>query len=187
MSPRFLDVCRPVQRGQAFLRGGPIVPRRTLALVLLAALAAMFGSAPLPAQSFNVRITKLNDVAFGSIANLETDAVNTQSICVFAHTATNGYQITASGSGAGSSFAMTSGASSLSYDVLWNQSPGQTSGVQLTPNVTLTGQTSSAMQQTCNTGPAATASLVLVLRAAALSSARAGSYSGTLTLVVGPE
>ena len=55
------------------------------------------------------------------------------------------------------------------------------------PCVPLTGQISSATQQTCNNGPANSASLVVIVRSAALSSAAAGSYSGTLTLVIGPE
>jgi hypothetical protein len=46
---------------------------------------------------------------------------------------------------------------------------------------------STASHQTCSTGPASSASLIILLRSAALSSARAGSYNGTLTLVVGPE
>jgi hypothetical protein len=46
---------------------------------------------------------------------------------------------------------------------------------------------STATQQTCNSGPATSASLVVILRTAALSSAAAGSYSGSLTLVIGPE
>jgi hypothetical protein len=59
--------------------------------------------------------------------------------------------------------------------------------VQLSPNVPLTGQTSTATQQTCNSGPATSASLIVVLRSTALSSATAGTYNGAVTLLVGPE
>lgn len=191
MPPRFLvDVGSPARSGSAPPAAGSVggkAKRQFGILGLLGLLAAMLGSAPAYAQSNNVRITKLSDVVFGSVADLSVDAISSQSICVYAHSTNNGYQVTASGSGTGSSFVLTSGASSLAYDVLWNQSAGQNSGTQLSPNVTLSGQTSSAMQQTCNTGPATTASLILVLRSSALSSARAGSYSGTLTLLVGPE
>ena len=152
-----------------------------------ALLAITFAASPLHAQSNNVRITKLSDVAFGAIANVGADATNSQSLCIYANTANQGYRITASGSAPGGAFSLTSGSFLLNYEVQWNQSPSQSSGTQLSPNVTLTGLISSATQQTCNSGPATTASLILVLRSSELSNARAGSYSGTLTLLVGPE
>lgn len=147
----------------------------------------LFCEGPASAQSNNVRITQLSDVAFGSIGNLGVDAFQTQSVCVYAQTATRGYQVTATGSAAGSAFALSSGASQLAYEVQWSPSPGQSSGIQLSPSITLTGLTSSATQQTCNSGPPTSASLIVVLRSTALSSAGAGSYSGTLTLLIGPE
>lgn len=152
-----------------------------------AVLALALAASPLHAQSNNVRISKLSDVAFGSIANVGADATNSQSLCVYANTANQGYRVTASGSAPGGAFSLTSGSFLLNYEVQWNQAPSQSSGTQLSPNVTLTGLISSATQQTCNSGPATTASLILVLRSSELSNARAGSYSGTLTLLVGPE
>ena len=142
---------------------------------------------PATAASNKVRVTSLTDVAFGTIANLNTDAIQSQSVCVYADTSTNGYNVTATGTGAGGAFQLFSGAASISYDVLWSSSAGQTSGAQLTPNVPLTGQVSGATHQSCSNGPATSASLVVVLRSTALSSAQAGTYSGTLTLVIGPE
>jgi hypothetical protein len=151
------------------------------------AIVALLAPQSLSAQSNSVRVTQLSDVAFGALANLGVDAVQTQSICVFAHTANDGYRVTATGSAPNGAFALSSGASLLDYEVQWSPSPGQSTGSQLSPNSTLTGLTSSATQQTCNNGPATSASLIVVLRSAALSSARAGSYSGTLTLIIGPE
>ena len=132
-------------------------------------------------------MTDLSDVGFGTVANLGQDAVRNQSICLYADTPTNGYNVTGTGSGPGGSFQLSSGTASLPYEVQWNSSAGQSSGTQLNANVPLTGQSSAATQQTCNNGPATSASLVVVLRSTALSSATAGSYSGTLTLVVGAE
>ena len=152
-----------------------------------ALLTLAFAASPLHAQSNNVRISKLSDVAFGAIANVGADATNSQSLCIYANTANQGYRITASGSAPGGAFSLTSGSFLLNYEVQWNQAPGQSSGTQLSPNVTLTGLISSATQQTCNSGPATSASLILVLRSSELSNAQAGSYSGTLTLLVGPE
>lgn len=150
-----------------------------LALLLAPALAS--------AASNKVRITNLGDVAFGAIGNLGTDAVRSQSVCLYADTNTNSYNITATGTGPAGAFELSSGVASMPYEVQWSSASGQSTGSQLAPNVPLAGQLSSGTQQTCSNGPATTASLILVLRSAALSSAAAGTYSGTLTLVVGAE
>lgn len=154
--------------------------------ILLGAALLAFGASPASAQN-RVRITKLSDVAFGSLSNLGADAVQAQSICVFSQTATRGYHVRAMGSGPGNALALVSGSNLLAYEVQWNQLSGQSSGTQLTSGVTLTGQISAATQQTCNSGPSTSASLILILRSTALSSAAAGSYAGTLTLILGPE
>lgn len=147
----------------------------------------LFLASPALAASNNVRITNISDIAFGSLANLSADAVQSESLCVYANTATSGYNVRAIGSGAGGAFALSSGSDTLPFDVQWSATAGQSSGVQLTPAVPLSGQISSATQQTCNSGPATSASLVVILRTAALSSAAAGSYNGSLTLVIGAE
>ena len=152
-----------------------------------AAVAVLCAAAPLPAQSNNVRITKLSDVTFGSLANLGVDASVAQSICVFAQTSGNRYRVTATGSAPGGAFALTSGSDLLDYEVQWSASSGQSSGLQLSPSVAQTGLISAATQQTCNSGPATSASLILLLRSTALQSAKAGSYTGTLTLVIGAD
>jgi hypothetical protein len=153
------------------------------------ALSALWvlGAAPALAASNNVRITKLSDIAFGTVANLSADAVQSESVCVYANSAANGYNVRAVGSGAGGAFALTSGSANLPFDVQWSPAAGQSSGAQLTPNAALGGQVSSATQQTCNAGPAASASLIVILRSATLSSAPAGAYNGSLTLVIGAE
>jgi hypothetical protein len=176
MLPGCLGCLRPA-------RAAPTRWRRIVHCTLL--LMAASGS-PLHAQSMNVRITKLSDVAFGTVATV-ADTINSQSVCVYANTPSRGYQVTASGSAEGGRFGLVANSDVLNYEVQWNSSPGQTAGTQLSPNVTQTGLTTSATQQTCNSGPAASASLILVLRSSALSNATAGTYSGSLTLIVGPE
>jgi hypothetical protein len=153
----------------------------------VACAAAVLLAAPVAAASNKVRITNLSDVAFGSVLNLGADAVRTQNVCLFADTNTNGYNITASGTGPSGAFELQNGTASMAYEVQWSSSSGQNSGARLDPNVPLTGQVSIATHQTCANGPANTASLVVVLRSTALSSASAGTYNGSLTLVVGPE
>ena len=158
-------------------------PRFALSLALFLAAAAC----PVPGLAQKVRITNLSDVDFGLISNLQADARRSQNVCVFSNSSGDRYSITASGSGAGSSFALTNGSNSLAYEVQWSAQSGQTSGTSLAPNVTVTGQTSSATQQSCNSGPAASASLTVVLRASSLAQAREGNYSGSLTLLVAAE
>lgn len=157
------------------------------ALALIASVPLLFAGTTAGAASNKVRITNLTDVAFGTVANLSSDAVQSQSVCVYADTNTNGYNVTGIGTGPGGSFQLSSGAASMAFDVLWSSSPGQAGGTQLAPNVPLTSQVSSATHQLCSNGPAASASLTVVLRSAALSSAAAGTYSGALTLLIGPE
>jgi hypothetical protein len=160
---------------------------RLCAPALLAFASGFLPCSPALAASNKVRITNLSDITFGTVANLSVDAVRSQSVCLFADTNTSGYTITATGTGPGGAFQLTSGTASMAYEVQWSSSAGQTAGIELTPNVPLTGQLSSASHQACSNGPATSASLVTVLRSSDLSSAPAGTYSGTLTLIVGPE
>jgi hypothetical protein len=159
-------------------------------LGLLAACCAALGvscATPATAASNNVRISQLSDVAFGLITDASADASSSQSLCVYSNSGTDGYNVRAIGSGGGGAFTLASGSSSLAYDVQWSSAPGQSAGTALSPNVALTGQVSGARQQTCNSGPSSSASLIVIIRSSALASAEAGSYGGSLTLVIGPQ
>jgi len=164
-------------------------PASIAARFALAACAFVYPLALLPAHaaSNKVRISSLSDVTFGTLASLSIDAISSQSVCLFSDTLASRYTVTAIGNGPGGAFALTSGLASMPFEVEWSGTPGQASGAQLFPNVPLSGQVSSATQQSCNNGPATSASLIVVLRSAALSSATAGTYSGTLTLLVAAE
>lgn len=155
---------------------------RSSALVCLLILAAFPSSA-----SAKVRVGGLTDVNFGAITNLGIDAVQSQSLCVYSNASSNNYSIRASGSGLGGAFTLSSGATDISYEVRWNNQAGQSNGTALSPGTILSAQTTTAQNQTCSNGPSTTASLILVLPAASLSSATQGSYSGTLTLIVAEE
>lgn len=170
---------------RATARGGrTALPRRRAATGVAALLLAL---APQAATAQKVRITNLSDVDFGLIANPQVEARRSQNICLYSNSSGGAYSVSASGSGTGSSFALSNGADSLPYEVEWSETSGQGSGVPLAPAVPLTGQRSAATQQFCNSGPATTASMTIVLRAAELSRAREGSYSGTLTLLIAAE
>ena len=152
------------------------------AVLLLASLSASF-----PASAQKVRISDLSDVNFGLLANLQADARRSQNVCVYSQSTGGRYSITASGSGTGSAFSLNNGANQLAYEVEWSDQSGQTSGTHLSPTVAATGRVSAATQQTCNSGPSSSASLILILRSSALTQAREGNYSGSLTLLVAAE
>jgi len=132
-------------------------------------------------------VTNLSDVNFGLISNLQADARRSQNVCLFSNSTGGRYSITATGSGSGSSFALNDGSNSLPYEVEWSDQSGQTGGTSLAPAVSATGRVSAASQQACNSGPATSASLIVVLRASSLTQAREGNYSGSLTLLVAAE
>ena len=135
-----------------------------------------------------VRISGLSDVTFTNV-DPSVDAIDAQSVCLWSNTSTRGYSITATGSGAGSAFTLSSGALPVvPYTVQWAPASGQTSGTSLTAGTTLTGQTSTAINSDCSAGPSASASLVVSVGSPTLQSMTAGvTYNGTLTLVVAPE
>jgi len=138
-----------------------------------------------------VRISALSDVSFGTIANFSTDYLRSQSICVHSKTPPgNYYRVTAVGSGAGGAFILNYGSSTLPYEVQWSAAPSQSVGTQLVANQPLTGQqttSGSGDADDCSRGPATTASLIVVVRSASVAAATSGTYSGTLSLVIGPE
>lgn len=162
------------------------------AVQLFACGAAALSAVSTGAVAANqARISGLSDVAFGSISSFTVDSLRSQSLCLYSKSPpTNNYRITASGSGAGGAFLLSSGSDTLPYEVEWSDISGQTSGTELVANQPLTAQHSSVGggdPGDCSRGLATTASLVVILRSAALAAATSGTYSGTLTLVVAPE
>ena len=150
--------------------------------------ASLLVVAPVSADAApQASITNLVDVAFGTISNFSTDLTNSQSICVYSTVKSRIYNVTATGSGSGGAFTLASGSNTLDYEVQWAAAGGQTTGQSLTSGVALTGLTSATSKQNCSSDPAGTASLITVLRTAAVTAATAGAYIGTLTLVVAPN
>jgi len=143
-------------------------------------------SAPARAAADKARITALSDVPFGLIPGT-TDQTASQNLCAYSSSNTGGYNVTAVGNGNGGAFTLSSGAASLAYDVLWAGSANQAGGTALVPGTATSGFTSTASQQTCNSGPSTSASLTVVIRSATLTSAMAGSYIGTLQITIAPE
>lgn len=133
------------------------------------------------------RITGLTDVAFTN-KDPATAALAAQNVCVWSNTATRRYRVTARGSGAGNSFRLANGALNVAYTVRWNAASGRTTGTNLTTGRASATLTTTAMHQSCASGPATTSSLIIGITAANLSAMRAATtYTGTLTLVVAPQ
>lgn len=158
------------------------------ALIAAAVFAATIAGLPNgPARAADkARITGLSDVAFG-VVSTAGDQSASQSLCAYTSSNTNGYSVAANGDGIGGSFALSSGMSQLPYDALWADAPNGTSGTTLIAGSAMSGFTSTASQQSCNSGPSSSASLTIVIRAATLGSARAGTYSGALQITISPE
>ena len=134
-----------------------------------------------------VQISGLADVSFAN-QDPATPAANAQNVCVWSNTSTRGYNVTATGSGAGSAFTLAGGASTVPYAVEWAGSSGQSSGTAFTSGAALTGLTSTATSATCASGPGSSASLIVRISTANLQTMEAATaYTGTLTLVVAPE
>jgi hypothetical protein len=152
--------------------------RRAAAAALALGLSAA-GATPAAAQA--VQVSGLSDVAFGPIASFATDQVRSQSVCAFSGLLGGRYTVTARGSGSGGAFTLASGAATIPYEVQWNAAAGQTSGTSLTANNPLGGQT---MLLSCPVLQTVNASLIVILRSAALSVATAGDYTGTLTVIL---
>jgi hypothetical protein len=146
---------------------------------LIAGIAAIAGASAASGQS--VQITGLTDIGFGAITNVGADRIQSQSVCAFSGLLSNRYTIAASGSGPANAFTLANGSAQLPYEVQWSTASGQNSGTNLSPGVPLTGQT---MLLGCPILQTTNASLIVVLRAAALSSATAGAYTGTLTIIL---
>ena len=155
------------------------------AALLVGGLAAIASPTSTRAAD-KARLTDLADISFGLITSVGDQSMS-QSVCAFSASNTGGYSVTAIGSGASGSFELSGGPAPLPYDVLWASAANQTSGTALVANATTPGFVSTASQQTCNSGPSSSGSLTVVIRSSTLSSARAGSYAGTLELTIAPE
>ncbi|QDP20414.1 hypothetical protein [Sphingomonas xanthus] len=142
-------------------------------------------NASVPAR---VRISNLSDVNLSNVDPM-VDALNAQSVCVWSNTSTRGYNVTASGSGAGNAFTLSSGALPVvPYSVEWAASAGQSTGTGLATGVALTGLVSTATSADCSSGPANSASLVVKIASPELQAMPASTnYTGSLTLLVAPE
>lgn len=157
---------------------------RIFIFVLVSLLGALSFSAPATAQQ-KVQISGVENVDFGLVSSLGADRTQSIDLCVFA--VSGRYGVTAFGNGPSGSFAMSSMTSTLPYQVEWAATAGQSSGQILTANAILSSQMTAAEKKDCSRGPSNTASLIVRLRGVDLGTAKAGDYSGALTVVIAGE
>jgi hypothetical protein len=156
--------------------------RRRAAFLALGVLALTGGGA----DAQQVRLTKLSDVSFGTLTTLTTKT-NAQNVCAFATSLTGRYSVRASGSGTGGALTLAGSGAPMPYEVQWAGTPNQTTGTPLLANTTVGGFTDGDVLETCNLINTSSATLIVILRDTALASATAGSYLGTLTLVLAAQ
>jgi hypothetical protein len=172
---------------------GFAVAAATLAHPAIAATDGSFGATSTGSVTISasvpnrVRLTGLSNVDFTN-QDPALAASRAQNVCVWSNTATRSYTVTATGSGTGNAFTLSNGSATVPYSVEWAGTVDQTSGSALLAGATSSALTSAATQQTCTTGPAGSASLIVGISTADLTAMNAGSsYTGTLTLLVTPQ
>jgi hypothetical protein len=145
----------------------------------LALLALALFIAPASAQL--VQITSVGNFNFGTWSG-SGNLHSSDDVCIYKSSGGTTYVVTASGSGGGGAFTIAKAGGTLAYEVRWKQSGGVLS--QLTANVGA-GFSGASNSFTCNGTPNATVDITFTL--AALSAAKAGTYTGTLTILISPS
>jgi hypothetical protein len=158
--------------------------RRLIALKIVAAVLAV-GSYAAPATAQLVRLSDLKDLNFANLVP-GRDAVVVEDVCIFSNAVGGAYRISVSGSAQGNSFILQGPGTALPIVLMWSARAGDRTGMAVHPGETRTGLHSAASDEACGSG--ASASLIVQIRAADLGHAMGGAlYSGTITLMVGPE
>jgi hypothetical protein len=157
-----------------------------LPISLLLAGASLACSFSTPARGAErARTTNHVDANFGQLNSL-TDVSLAQTLCVFSSSPSGIYNVVALGSGTGGSFKLVSSSSTLDYHVQWASEPNRSSGVELQAGIASQQFSSIATQQSCNSGPPASATLILRLNGSETANAQAGAYTGVLLITIAP-
>lgn len=149
-------------------------------------LAALpLGSGQAGAQLAQARISGLSDMAFGQIGTFSSDVTRSETVCAYSSGFLLQYHVTATGDGPGFALKGSTGGT-LPYEVQWNAAANATSGTPMTSGTPLTGQTAALLaDSTCLL--TSSGSFTVIIRSAALTAARAGDYTGTITILLAPN
>ncbi|NOX50755.1 MAG: hypothetical protein GXP16_09500 [Gammaproteobacteria bacterium] len=126
-----------------------------------------------------VRISGMSDILLPFTGG---DAIGASDACIYRNT-TGTYQIIATGDGAGGAFTLTDGTTPVAYAPTFDDGTGASALVSATA---LTAQSGADNEINCaNTG--LNASVGVTVDGTDAAALAAGTYAGTLTLVVSPE
>lgn len=123
-----------------------------------------------------VQISDMNDFAFGNYSGTG-NLSDTDDVCIYRN-GTGDYTVTATGSGTGNAFTMTDSTDTIAYSVSLD-------GTALTAGTSVNQSGADASSADCGGTPNKT--LAVSISEADLQAAQAGSYTGTLTLLVAPN
>jgi hypothetical protein len=147
-------------------------------LLLFTILAPIYGVKSVSAA--DVQISGLVDFNFGTwssgILNLEND------LCVYKSADGSDYRVTATGSGSGGAYQITSGSNHISYTVAW----ARKNNAFTTLSSGAASNFDGANQSNTDCSGVMTATLRIQFPEANLQAAVPGNYSGDLTILIEP-
>jgi hypothetical protein len=129
-----------------------------------------------------VQISALDDIALGTYTG-GANMTGADDLCVYSNT--GGYDITATGNGAGQAFELLGSSANIPYTVEWATTAGAGTGASLTTGTPLTGQSGAFTTPNCNGGD--NAQVIVTVDSTDLAAAPADNYTGVLTLLVAPQ
>jgi hypothetical protein len=130
-----------------------------------------------------VQISALDDIPLGAYTG-GGDMTGDDDLCVYSNN--GGYDITATGNGAGQAFELIGTSANVPYTVEWATTAGAGTGTALTTGVALAGQGGNfAGGPNCSAGE--NAQVIVTVGSAALGAAPADNYTGVLNLLVAPQ
>ena len=174
--------------------------RCLLALLAVAAIVSLLGAGEAHAQANNCnrgapnpckQITAVSDFALGTWNGLDNIVV-TMRHCVRASGNSTLYSVTLTsvGASAGGNLRFTSGPMELPYSITYANADGSNATTITANGGSANGFTgvTRANQAACTSNPSATGQrMTLTITTTQLNSALAGSYSGTLQILIGPN
>lgn len=137
------------------------------------------------------QISAMTDMTLASYTLGAGDQALFSTACVYSSSAGGAYYVTATGSGASNAFTLADGSNTIAYTVVWNSGGVGalgTTGATLTTAVQTAALSNAATDSaTCaGTSPGPTAQVNVNIAGTVLDAAPAGTYTGTLTIVVAP-
>lgn len=143
-------------------------------------------------KSVQAQISDISDMTLANWSVGDGAVVLTSNVCIYS--STGSYRVTATGSGLGNLFTLSSGLNVLPYSVTWNAAGAgaltNTGTAMLTNVQSTTFSNASTASATCNGGGAAndTARVIVGVTSATMLAAASSAtpYTGTLTLLVTP-